>query len=399
MDLQLGSANQLLNTFEVASGGTSLLNLEPLRLFLVAYHETRYGSWPLPSATQYRDFFDKTIYTEMLLGFSSVYEYLADTQFNEYYPANLDNENHSILEAIKSFDTKHHYTPLPYKLPLLPQNTTISRKNSTTSQVNKLKSFVGSSRRRNSKDSSKDIQTFLETTLASASDPNSTPLLEAYRKFEKDTIYNEISTASFMDARRSHWVLIYKFLQTLIYITSSPSEVSIDGEVSYPLCCKVAELPTQPTAAQRTRLSRPTSLIIPSRSSSVKFQKSYAASCGVRETSRRNSFAIQALGSADLSIHPLRLSSSAQHRISHSLPLFTQHKTVPRLSNYTEIIIDGYGNGLHTFPNTPSIYSRSSSSVSSDCDSPTSRSGSNSARTSLSSIYSASVYSRDEDER
>jgi len=198
--------------------------------------------------------------------------------------------------------------------------------------------------------------------------------------------------SSFIDSRRLHWIVFYKLLQTLISVTSIPLDVHYSDKVRYPLCCRVSKLPDLSTATQVKEISRPSSLIIPSRRSSMKYQKTYAVSCMDSASSRRNSVSVQSSQYHDPSNSPLN--SSTYHRKTHSSPI--ERSTESRGSKFTEIIISGYGNGMGPITNVASIYSRSSTSELSHYDSSISRSDTHSSANTSFSIYSASIYSQDD---
>ena len=247
MDLHLGRVMRSLSNFLEddfspshfgASAGTRL-HLDRFRTFLNEYYVAKFGYWPPPKRAN----FSKSLYKSMYFDFRSLYDYLVDldstSSLGHQKPA---SGGICVLQNVKAFDERHKMIPLPHPHPLLPHEPAMLQR-TTSSQTSLLRyaHMLGPKM-----DPATELN-MLRDSLSAASNMQDAsitcaPIVKAYQRFEMASVRRSEERISLCDARKVRWLLIYATLQMLISVTRAPKEVRMT-ETTYPLCCLVTGTP------------------------------------------------------------------------------------------------------------------------------------------------------------
>jgi hypothetical protein len=402
MDLHLGRITRALSNFleedfspshfGVSTGART--HLDRFRTFLHGYYVEKLGYWPPPKRTR----FSKSLYKSMYFDFRGLYDYLVDLDSTD----SLAHQKPAaggicVLQNVKAFDDRHKFIALPHPHPLLPHEAP-SFERSAAPQGSRMRAMMLGYK----PDPVADMA-WTRNALAAATnctDPviTSAPLVKAYQRFERDYMRRSEDKVSVHDARKVRWLLIYGTLQMLISVIRAPKEVRMT-ETTYPLCCLVTgtspweaglkALTSSHTASVLPVASPPTYLDIVSAVSIhpdcetdnyiSSIASSTAASPVPCSNSRRLSAisfrsdatsppppsragllrnasirSVKTLSSSIGSISSYR--SSSKRRSIGSTPgdppapsshMSYTTTTVAKPSNFCEIVVHGYGNGLY----------------------------------------------------
>ena len=231
-------------------------HLDRFRSFLITLHIERHGFWPPHNLSNQHPTFPKTTLMSLYLEFRCLYEFLVDPDSagkgGGTYRARtgLDAE-----QVIETFDQKHGFEPLPFRLPLLPRDPSryldeddADQPASPQSPRNKLNPLQLNPMRRGKVDKLARRKA-LWKSLAEATnyDPKTykTLIIRRYIEFEQETlieIEEEKIKMSIADGRRVRWVLVYGILQVLVSVVQAPDDVSDMEGIEYPLCCKIPKV-------------------------------------------------------------------------------------------------------------------------------------------------------------
>jgi len=219
-------------------------HLDKFRTFLNTYYVAKLGYYPPASANGADTAYPKNIYATMCAEFQKLYGYLVD--FNHTLTSSVLPRSQQggicILQTLQAFDSRHRYTSLPNQLPLLPEPEEIHvpkahrSKRMTWYKSDKVKPDAR-------------LKTLSSMMKATNQSPDlDCSLTRAYQGFEKDcilprTTVEKSEKLSPTDARKIRWILIYSILQTLISVTTVPSEVRDTQNIPYNLCVLTAGTP------------------------------------------------------------------------------------------------------------------------------------------------------------
>jgi hypothetical protein len=322
------------------------VHLDRFRYFLYDFYAEKFGYWPPPKGVC----FPKSMFQSLYNDFNNLYAYLVDSQST----ADISLQKPAsggicVLQNIESFDTRHNFTSLPHPLPLLPEN--IPSTSRTESQKSLRTLTLGSKQTRMDRHSS--TRTALRAATNSQDvDVLSTPIVQAYRYFERQGPQNPRNEkVSVSDARKVRWILIYGTLQYLASALRAPKEVRDTESPNYPLCCLVAEISTREAGIKVF-----TSPVTRSMNVSEAIDDHSSASADTSGTNMaiqpdcqtHNYFAHTYTDTIASSMSPVevpapsklsfrRLSRTSSRRSS------VQLKSMP----HCEILVYGYGNGLN----------------------------------------------------
>ncbi|KAF2230690.1 hypothetical protein EV356DRAFT_473063 [Viridothelium virens] len=244
MDLHIGRASRGVTNFledDLSSSYLGLaegarIHLDRFRSFLHSYYVNKLGYWPPPQGSA----FPKSLYLSMYHEFSKLYSYLADTE-NVDIIQKAASGGICVLQNVEAFDGRHKYDPLPYQLPLLPECQSPEKRTQPQKGLR--------ARRISYRSSKKDPKVDAQAALAGATnsgDPSliSCPLVQEYAQFERELSLSPEEKVSIADARKVRWLLIYGVVQMLISVTRAPPEVRDTEGPNYPLCCLMAGTPS-----------------------------------------------------------------------------------------------------------------------------------------------------------
>ncbi|KAI9694890.1 MAG: hypothetical protein M1822_000506 [Bathelium mastoideum] len=383
MDLHLGRVSRALSNFLDDDLSSSYLglsegaraHLDRFRSFLHSYYVHKFGYWPPPQGSAY----PKSLYRSMYDEFSKLYSYLADTE-NTDIIQKAASGGICVLQNVDAFDGRHKYDPLPYQLPLLPELDLSEKRTSPHKGKRTL--------RLGSWDAKKDRKINVRSALATATNSHdaaltSCPLIKEYAQFERDLSSTQEEKVSVSDARKVRWLLIYGVVQMLISITRAPPEVRDTEGSPYPLCCLTAGTPPWAFGSKSSATSSTVSPVTPTTPSSFSVN---LATKVEEETPRREStisihpdcetdnyfthipFSRRAEADPSFVPQPLRPSHSRtvtnstspvlrassirknlhlRKRFSHRRRGSIKAPRPIRPSQFTEILVHGYGNGLN----------------------------------------------------
>ena len=175
----------------------------------------------------------------MYSDFRDLYEYLVDLSSTTSMNGNrLAKGGICVLQNVLAFDKKYKYTSLSQPLSLLPDVFGSTRR----PRAGGISALFGNKAAKNER----RLITLNALTLATNADDLrviDSPIVREYARFERECTMREEEKISPTDARKVRWILIYAILQTLISVTSSPTEVRDTEGVSYSLCCQTAGTP------------------------------------------------------------------------------------------------------------------------------------------------------------
>ncbi|KAM0124889.1 hypothetical protein ACHAP3_010051 [Botrytis cinerea] len=370
MDLRLDTCGKMLSGFlteELADpclqlGPDAQIQLEKFRAFLQRYYTAKLGSYPSLASRSGSGAFSKSLFKQMRSEFQSLYEFLADSSATTTGTTSTSKEELDVLHAVMAFDGRYQIEPLPYSLPLLPDDTT---KPSTKPLSKRLtftaKMFPKSDKTHN--DSSLDSMNALDkATNRQNLQLTDCALVRAYRGFEKECANqanSKVTAAEKMsqaEARKIRWILIYSSLQILIQATKVPDEVRATQNVAYNISIRTGECPPWNDRRSCYNLIRTQSAQANRdyRNSLIRSNPSSAGQTPVDVIAAFNDYLAQreqsALSRRTESAADTTLSIKniiAKANIGNALTIMPelQHPS-PRRNAHHEILIEGYGHGL-----------------------------------------------------
>jgi hypothetical protein len=400
MDLHLERVTRALRNFleddfsasQFGASSAARIHLDHFRTFLHEFYVAKFGYWPPPKGSR----FTKSLYKSMYLDFRSLYDYLVDLDSSDSLlhqkPA---SGGICVLQNVKAFDDRHNFIPLPHPHPLLPLEAPLFRRGSAN-QGSLMRTFMLGAKPNTSADMAWARDALVAATNCSDAAITNVPLVGAYQRFERDYMRKPEEKVSVTDARKVRWLLIYGTLQMLISVIRAPKEVRMT-ETNYPLCCLVTGAPPweagtkalnsehtpsvlppkpatksldvvsaisiHPDCEASHYLSTPTPLPAVSagrRLSSTSSQSDVSPTPSSRSSLFRTASirSVMTLSSSIGSISSYR--SSSRRRSLGPTPVKettslshvpNMMKTIPKPStNFCEILVHGYGNGLNEAP-------------------------------------------------
>lgn len=245
MDLHLSRATPALNNFledELSSTHVGLteharVHLDNFRSFLYSYYVAKHGYWPPPQTSQ-GSVFPRSLYHSMYLEFRNLYDFLADKESStETRPWRSSTGGICVLQNIAAFDSRQRFQPLPYALPLLPQER------SRTESQRSLRSFAIGSRDSRLLSAERTRTSLRSATNRSSEAAYECPLVQRYMTFEDEYAAKPDAKVTLADARKVRWILVYGMLQMVAAMMQAPAEVRNTKSVDYPLCVLAVGIP------------------------------------------------------------------------------------------------------------------------------------------------------------
>lgn len=227
-------------------------HLDEFRSFLQAHFVGQHGYWPPPP-----DRFAKHLYSSMAEDFECLYDLLAD-----YRAADNNTQRQPttggicVLQNLTTFNERNNLPPLEATLPLLPAvDAGAGRKLAHRS----LRGLLSG------KDSramalGRDKTAHLAATNSPKDRWQQSPLINSFLRFEVESATAMENRLSSSDGRKVRWMLVYGMLQMLRSVLASSPEITNRDEVSYPLCCSTADLPTWERLAVYSNAVKPLSI-------------------------------------------------------------------------------------------------------------------------------------------
>ncbi|KAF7856250.1 uncharacterized protein EAF02_011509 [Botrytis sinoallii] len=369
MDLRLDTCGKMLSGFlteELADTYLQLspgaqIHLEKFRDFLQRYYTAKLGSYPSLASRSGSGAFSKSLFKQMRSEFQKLYEFLADSSMTTG-TTSTSNEELDVLRAVMTFDRRYQIEPLPYSLPLLPdENAKLSTKPLSKRLTFTTKMFPKSDKNHN--DSGMNSMGALDkATNRQNLRLTDCTLVRAYRGFEKECAAQANSKMaaaekiSQAEGRKIRWILIYSSLQILIQATKVPDQVRATQNVAYNISIRIGECPPwndrrscynliRTQGAQANRDYR-NSLIRSNPSSAgqtpvdvIAAFNDYLAQRKQSALSRRTESAVD----TSLLIKSIIAKANAGNALTIMPEL--QHPS-PRRNAHHEILIEGYGHGL-----------------------------------------------------
>jgi hypothetical protein len=209
-------------------------HLERFRSFLHTYYVEKFGYWPPPKGSV----FSKSLCKSMYFDFRSLYDFLVDLSSTD----SLQDQKPAsggvcVLQNVQAFDLRHKYIPLPHPNPLLPEfSSDPHRSNSQRSLLN----FKLATRQAKTERYISNRDALFAATNSTDSTVVNSPLVKAYRRFERQCTLRPEEKISMSDGRKVRWMLIYGIIQMLVSVIRAPKEVRDVDTPTYPLCCLVA---------------------------------------------------------------------------------------------------------------------------------------------------------------
>ena len=379
MDLHLGRVSRTLSNFledDLSSSHLGLsdsarTHLDRFRSFLHSYHVNKFGYWPPPEGSR----FPKHLYRSMYYEFSKLYSYLADTETVDVVQKAASG-GICVLQNVEAFDGRHKFDPLPYQLPLLPEYESLEKRTQSQKGLRSL--------RLSSRDTKQDRKVTVRSALAAATNSDdesitSCRLVQEYAQFERELSFRPEEKVSIADARKVRWLLVYGVVQVLISVTRAPAEVRDTEGPTYPLCCLTAgtppwafssklslasptESPTTPSSPVNTLATSQELDIRPTSSISIHPDcetDNYFANTPLNRRANTDPACVprplRPLRSRTSTSSSTSIARNSSIKKSIRLPKrFSQKqasstRTVPlnRSSQFCEILVHGYGNGLN----------------------------------------------------
>ncbi|TGO07519.1 hypothetical protein BTUL_0269g00020 [Botrytis tulipae] len=369
MDLRLDACGKMLSGFlteELADTYLQLspdaqIHLEKFREFLQRYYTAKLGSYPSLASRSGSGAFSKSLFKQMRSEFQKLYEFLADSSVTTTGTTSTSNEELDVLRAVMAFDRRYQIEPLPYSLPLLPDDNTKPSKPLSKRLTFTTKMFPKSDKNHN--DSGANSMGALDkATNRQNMRLTDCTLVRAYRGFEKECAAqanSKMATAekiSQAEGRKIRWILIYSSLQILIQATRVPDQVRATQNVAYNISIRIGECPPwndrrscynliRTQSAQANRDYR-NSLIRSNPSTAGQTPIDVIAAFNDYLAQRKQSALSQRTESAigtTLSIKSIIAKANTGDVLTIMPEL--QHPS-PRRNTHHEILIEGYGHGL-----------------------------------------------------
>ncbi|KAF7897548.1 hypothetical protein EAF00_005776 [Botryotinia globosa] len=369
MDLRLDTCGKMLSGFLTEELADTYLQLSPdaqshlekFREFLQRYYTAKLGSYPPLASRSGSGAFSKSLFKQMRSEFQKLYEFLADSSVTTTGTTSASDEELDVLRAVMTFDRRYQIEPLPYSLPLLPDDNAKPSKPLSKRLTFTTKMFPKSDKNHN--DSGANSMGALDkATNRQNLRLTDCTLVHAYRGFEKECAAqanSKMATAekiSQAEGRKIRWILIYSSLQILIQATRVPDQVRATQNVAYNISIRIGECPPwndrrscynliRTQSAQANRDYR-NSLIRSNPSTAgqtpidvIAAFNDYLAQRKQSALSRRTESAID----TTLSIKGIIAKANAGDALTIMPEL--QHPS-PRRNTHHEILIEGYGHGL-----------------------------------------------------
>ena len=358
MNLRLERAGNSLGTFLEDDLTTCLglssdaqKHLERFRSFLESFYVQKYGYWPPARTDKKGSALPKSTLRSMYFDFRHLYEYLVDpnssTSMNSNRPA---DGGICVLQNVQAFDKKYKYSSLPTPLPLIPKISASTHR----PRAGGISSLFGNKAAK----TERRIMGLSALTAATNCDDlrvMESPLVSEYFRFEREWTMREDEKISPSDARKVRWILIYSILQTLISVTRAPVEVRDTEGVTYPLCCQTAGTPPW-TIQSSTPPSPTTATISVLKSAIIEAITEIKPDMPHYYPSSYSPAPVSAAPSTPppRPFHPL--DTLARNASNTTLPIRCPQPRKP----FSEILVNGYGNGRRTSdaeisdPETPS---------------------------------------------
>lgn len=239
-------------------------HLDRFRSFLHTFYVTQNGYWPPETIS---GSLHMPLLRSMYADFRSLYELLADTEPEWASITSSTTSSSGSITKIdmhalnRSFDDRNRHAPLPHCQALLPKNIPMENDSRLGSILPNF-GYVKRARlgRRAAIVSALQQAMNAPTNHAAAA----SPLVRAYRDFERAVTLHGDERISPATARAARWLLVYAALQTLADATRAPREVRETEGVSYPLCCQTAGTPSwSTTRARKEGITEPESNVEP----------------------------------------------------------------------------------------------------------------------------------------
>ncbi|KAF2691886.1 hypothetical protein K458DRAFT_353989 [Lentithecium fluviatile CBS 122367] len=389
MDIHLGRVTQAMRHFLEDDLSPAYLglpdgaraHLDRFRSFLHGFYVEKFGYWPPPKGSA----FSKALLKSMYFDFRNLHDYLVDKESS----ADISSQKPAsggicVLQNVASFDRRHKFASLPHPLPLLPSDVPVRKRTESQKALRTL--TLGS------KQGKTDRYMTARASLTTATNGDdisvtSSAIVQAYMRFERQCALNQRDEkVSMADARKVRWLLIYGTLQYLASALRAPKEVRDTEKPNYPLCCLVSE--QSPWQAGTKVLTSPLtqSINVPeaiddflSQSNGTTPGQTTPSTIEIEPDCQRQDYFSHTntnAASSPVSVEvpaPLRISASrapsgrsTSRRLSLSSLGSRRNSVQLKSTGHCEILVHGYGNGLHeTIIDHPSVRSsiHSSSSV------------------------------------
>jgi hypothetical protein len=311
------------------------------------------------------------MYQSMYFDFRNLYDLLVDLEST----ASLQDQRPAsggicVLQNVQAFDKRHNYIPLPHPLPLLPEHAEDRGK---TQSQRALRRLTISSKHAKSQQTLTVRNALAKATNSSDPSMMNAKLVQEYQRFEREWNCSHEEKVSVRDARKVRWLLVYGCLQMLVSAIRAPKEVrDVDGP-AYPLSCLVpSSFPWEDDAKVLNGQHGP-SMNVPATEANASRTTSdaeslpstppltihpdcetddYFSHARTTKSSPIRTRPVSALGKEPpISRSGTNVFRSASVRSMKRLSLGPRRKTTtvlkPPTSNFCEILIHGYGNGLN----------------------------------------------------
>jgi hypothetical protein len=241
MDLHMARVTKALSNFleedfspvHLGLSNSARAHLEHFRSFLHAYYVEKFGYWPPPKGTV----FSKVLCKSMYFDFRGLYDYLVDLESNDsLLDQRFATGGICVLQNLQAFDARHKYIPLPHPHPLLPEDVKSTPKGPTSRSLLSLR--LSHKPSKTDKYITARDSLFAATNSADSAVANM-PLVKAYRRFERQCTLRPEEKLTLSDGRKVRWMLIYGTIQMLVSVIRAPKEVRDVDSPTYPLCCLV----------------------------------------------------------------------------------------------------------------------------------------------------------------
>ncbi|KAK5089214.1 hypothetical protein LTR05_003440 [Lithohypha guttulata] len=332
MDVRIARASVSIETFFGDDLSGNFLGLSEVardhfdrfRSFLHAFYIDRYGFWPpagfSSEAARYK------IYAVLYTDFRNLYHHLVDPESSSSAEAQVSNAGGiCVLQNIECFDNRHGFKTLPRPLPQLPQEPTDSLKPPTT--LSRRKSWNPVTQKKIDKENK---QTQRKQALIDASN--------------RDLFLMDCQLVPWVDGRKTRFLLVYAILQTLISIMAVPEHVRSKEGLTYSLCCHVpVRLPWMLEALTQDPAQASPQEIVPD----IDYIHTNLSTTNLdsRAKERRLTMPANPLSSLSRS-SSMRRVTSLKRLLSRRSTTTSEEPPVPAL--HCEILVQGYGNGLHS---------------------------------------------------
>lgn len=344
-------------------------HLDHFRSFLHSFYIEKFNYWPPPVRSR----FPKPIYQSIYFDFRNLYDFLVDLEStNSLQDQRPASGGICVLQNVQAFDRRHNYVPLPHPMPLLPDH--VDDRAGTQSQRALQTLKLGT--KQSKAEQYMTVRTaFTKATNSSNQSIMNSKLVKDYQRFEREWARTHEEKVSIRDARKVRWLLIYSCLQVLVSAIRAPKEVKDVEGPEYPLCCLVPSalpwtvdakvlngehvpsinFPIDPATAldlsiKHKPLPSTSELTIhPDCESDGFFSNAHALnSSPVRERPPTLSGRMTPNSRSSTNLSLIRNASiRSMKRLSLTARRTSATIVKPPTSNFCEILVHGYGNGLN----------------------------------------------------